>query len=277
MNIFRFVLCATGFSTFILCACSGKQVVTATADNDDEIVDESEIDPKVVPPTPDQTAKAEAAKTNKKQAATAQVAMADASAAAEGEVPTYMVGAVGAKKGAKPAEENKDEAPAVATVPKRVTAYLAKLGVELSPPPGFKPIKVRSNPDMHYEFAIGTVGVVEARYAADEMPGNVPAEAVALMVSFNTADGEDAMLDDQMIPADEVKRDYGGQWGEIIVYRPRATFAKGYAKCALQIIKKESRYMYTFVLFNQGGEDFVASGRKMMAAMQFKQAPAPQP
>ncbi len=259
------------FSALSLVACSGKQVVVAAVDNDDEVVDESELKPTVNQPTAEQTAKAEAGRSKKKQAATAQVAMADASAAAEGEAPAYMVGALGTKKTAKPVEENKDEAPAVATVPKRVVAYLAKLGVELSPPPGFKPLKVRTNPDMHYEFAIGTAGSLEARYAADEFPASVPSEAVAMMVAFNTGDGEDAILDDQSIPADEVKRDYGGDWGEIVVYRPRATFAKGYAKCALQIIKKESRYLYTFVLFNQGGDDFVAAGRKMMAAMQFKQ------
>ncbi|MBI5607533.1 MAG: hypothetical protein HY902_01480 [Deltaproteobacteria bacterium] len=246
-----------------LSACGGAQVSASTAD------DPAEAAPlvSVALPTAEIAAKAQARPA--KVADSPAAAMAGALSATPPMARPAMSGAVsnpliGGVDVAQPAAASGTPA-----VPAGVARHFASLGMNFAAPAGLRAVPTARNPDMHYEFAAERPGI-QVRYAGDEMPGKVPPQSVAFMVAFNIADGEEAILDDQEFPAAAVKNDYGADWGKLVLLRPRATFAKGYQLCLLQILNKGNRFAYSFVLFNPGNKEVADQAPKLLQALQFK-------
>jgi len=246
-----------------LAACSGAQVTAAPAD---EPADAAPL-VSVAPPSAEIVAKAQArpAKVADSPAAAMAGALSAtpplANPATSGAVSNPLIGGVDV---APPAA-----ASGTAAVPAGVARHFASLGMNFAPPAGVRTVATAGNPDMHYEFAAERPGI-QVRYAGDEMPGKVPPQSVAFMVSFNIADGEEAILDDEEFPAAAVKNEFGADWGKLVLLRPRATFAKGYQLCLLQILNKGNRFAYSFVLFNPGNKEVAELVPKLLQALQFK-------
>lgn len=168
-------------------------------------------------------------------------------------------------------------APSDLAVPPEFTDLLTRADMRFTPPPRFRAVPVRDNPDMGYQLAIQSEdGSVELRYRVDPLdtfqaeyaecqqrPGCVSAtpdniaSGLALINALNISAGEPAPYNEFPQPA--IFLEFNADHGGVAAFVPRETFAPGWANGAIVALHRDGVGLGTVVLlFNDAAAGAIA-------------------